>query len=80
MWGAKWGRVRVYDEDGENRPIIATLEPKWRQSDTVDVQKVKCILPCRWVEAKDVKLTVCSPTFLRSLTRMLTIGLVACGQ
>ena len=64
-------------EYGESRPIIATLEPKSRESDTVGVQKVKCILPCRWVEANDVKLMVCFPTFLRSLTRMLTIGLVS---
>ncbi|PIL24715.1 hypothetical protein GSI_12601 [Ganoderma sinense ZZ0214-1] len=47
-------------EYGESRPIIATLEPKWRQSDVVGVQHVKCILPCRWVEAKDVKLTPAS--------------------
>ena len=53
-------------EYGESRPIIATLEPKWRQSDVVGVQKVKCILPCRWVEAKDVKLTVRFPLFLVS--------------
>ncbi len=45
-------------EYGESRPIIAMLEPKWRQSDTEGTQNVKCLIPCKWVEAPAVKLTV----------------------
>ena len=45
-------------EYGESRPIIAVLDPKWRQSDVEGTQNVKCILPCRWVAASDVRLTV----------------------
>ena len=45
-------------EYGEARPIIALLEPKWRQSDVEGTQTVTCIFPCRWVDASDVKLTV----------------------
>ncbi|CDO78139.1 hypothetical protein BN946_scf184710.g4 [Trametes cinnabarina] len=44
-------------EYGESRPIIAMLDPKWRQSDVEGPQNVKCIVPCRWVEAAKVKLT-----------------------
>ncbi|KAI0333863.1 hypothetical protein GY45DRAFT_1432004 [Cubamyces sp. BRFM 1775] len=43
-------------EYGESRPLIALLDPKWRQSDREGAQTVKCIVPCHWVEAKDVKL------------------------
>ncbi|KAI0773312.1 hypothetical protein BD413DRAFT_541087 [Trametes elegans] len=43
-------------EYGESRPIIALLDSKWRQSDTEGTQNVKCIVPCRWVEATSVKL------------------------
>lgn len=45
-------------EYGESRPLIAILDPKWRQSDVDGAQDVKCVLPCRWVEASSVKLTV----------------------
>ncbi|RDX49190.1 hypothetical protein OH76DRAFT_561350 [Lentinus brumalis] len=47
-------------EYGESRPIIAMLEPKWRQSDTEGTQNVKCLIPCKWVEASAVKLTPAS--------------------
>ncbi|KAI0629383.1 hypothetical protein C8Q77DRAFT_1161547 [Trametes polyzona] len=43
-------------EYGESRPVIALLDPKWRQSDTEGTQNVKCVVPCRWTEAADVKL------------------------
>ncbi|KAI0372611.1 hypothetical protein BV20DRAFT_1119632 [Pilatotrama ljubarskyi] len=43
-------------EYGESRPIAALLDPKWRQSDVEGAQTVKCIVPCRWTEAEDVKL------------------------
>ena len=45
-------------EYGETRPIIASLEPKWRQSDVQGTQNVKCVVPCRWAETADVKLAV----------------------
>ncbi|KAI8996425.1 hypothetical protein BD414DRAFT_477931 [Trametes punicea] len=48
--------IRRY-EYGESRPIIALLDSKWRQSDIEGTQNVKCIVPCHWVEAADVKLT-----------------------
>ncbi|KAI0349349.1 hypothetical protein OH77DRAFT_1594287 [Trametes cingulata] len=43
-------------EYGESRPIVALLDPKWRQSDMKGAQTVKCIVPCRWTEASDVRL------------------------
>ena len=58
-------------EYGESRPILATLEPKWSQSDVVGVQHVKCILLCRWAEAADVKLTVRLVCFLHFPLHML---------
>ncbi|RPD59037.1 hypothetical protein L226DRAFT_489066 [Lentinus tigrinus ALCF2SS1-7] len=47
-------------EYGESRPIIAMLEPKWRQSDIEGTQSVKCSIPCKWVQASAVKLTPAS--------------------
>ncbi|KAI9062495.1 hypothetical protein FKP32DRAFT_1593141 [Trametes sanguinea] len=44
-------------EYGESRPIIALLDPKWRQSDIEGTQNVKCSVPCRWIESAAVKLT-----------------------
>ncbi|KAI0738504.1 hypothetical protein C8Q80DRAFT_1113269 [Daedaleopsis nitida] len=43
-------------EYGESRPIIATLDSKWRQSDMEGTQSVKCFVPCRWAGAANVKL------------------------
>ena len=42
----------------ETRPIIALLEPKWRQSDVQSTQTIKCVVPCRWAETADVKIAV----------------------
>ena len=47
-------------EYGESRPIIALLDPKWRQSDVEGTQDVKCTVPCRWIEASNVRLVVSS--------------------
>jgi hypothetical protein len=45
-------------EYGESRPIVCRLDPKWRQNDHKGAEKVKCHLPCKWMQAKDVQLTV----------------------
>ena len=52
-------------EYGESRPIIAMLEPKWRQSDVEGTQSVKCLIPCKWIEASGVKLMVGFNLFVR---------------
>ena len=52
-------------EYGESRPIIAMLEPKWRQSDVEGTQSVKCLIPCKWIEASGVKLMVGFTLFVR---------------
>ncbi|OCH91470.1 hypothetical protein OBBRIDRAFT_812104 [Obba rivulosa] len=43
-------------EYGETRPIICQLDSKWRQSDAEGDQEVVCRVPCRWMNAADVKL------------------------
>ncbi|KAI0831805.1 hypothetical protein BC628DRAFT_1311075 [Trametes gibbosa] len=43
-------------EYGESRPLIAMLDSKWRQTDVEGAQTVKCIIPCLWTEAADVRL------------------------
>ncbi|KAJ7782010.1 hypothetical protein DFH07DRAFT_792303 [Mycena maculata] len=40
---------------GESRPIIAQLDPKWRQSSTSDTKQVTCNVPV-WKKAETVKL------------------------
>ena len=52
-------------EYGESRPIIAMLDPKWRQSDVEGTQNVKCLIPCKWIEASAVKLMVGFNLFVR---------------
>ncbi|KIJ55585.1 hypothetical protein M422DRAFT_240196 [Sphaerobolus stellatus SS14] len=46
--------IRRY-EYGETRPVLCTLDPKWRQSDTQGSQTVKCHVPCVWFPADEVK-------------------------
>ncbi|KIK50592.1 hypothetical protein GYMLUDRAFT_51100 [Collybiopsis luxurians FD-317 M1] len=43
-------------EFGESRPVIAQLDPKWRQSDTEDLEKVNCVLPFHWATSSAVSL------------------------
>ncbi|KAH9930325.1 uncharacterized protein B0H18DRAFT_1093698 [Fomitopsis serialis] len=43
-------------EYGETRPIICQLESKWRQSDTDDVENIRCQIPYKWMKASDVRL------------------------
>ncbi|KAF8513437.1 hypothetical protein BU17DRAFT_95428 [Hysterangium stoloniferum] len=43
-------------EFGETRPIICSLDPKWRQSDLEEIQSVKCHVPCVWVSASGTRL------------------------
>ncbi|EGN96836.1 hypothetical protein SERLA73DRAFT_93465 [Serpula lacrymans var. lacrymans S7.3] len=50
-------------EYGESRPVICTLDPKWRQSDVEGKQNVKCHIPLMWVDALAVKLEVGVPSF-----------------
>ncbi|KAG8885935.1 hypothetical protein FRB98_001541 [Tulasnella sp. 332] len=38
-------------EYGETRPIVASLAPKWRQSDTPDAEVTTATINCRWVPA-----------------------------
>lgn len=66
-------------EYGESRPIIAYLDPKWRQSDIEGTENVKCNIPCRWIEASDVKLTV-SYVVVQACPRriVLTPASIAC--
>lgn len=45
-------------EYGETRPLIASLDPLWRQSDEEETQ-VECKLPCTWVTISEVELKVC---------------------
>lgn len=45
-------------EYGEARPVVAKLDPSWRQSSTKDSQKVECHLPFRWVSCDVISLTV----------------------
>lgn len=52
--------IRRY-EYGEVRPIVCSLDHRWRQSDAVGQQKVKCRIPYKWVECTDVRLTVSVP-------------------
>ncbi|KAF9006107.1 hypothetical protein BDQ17DRAFT_1352752 [Cyathus striatus] len=40
----------------EPRPIIAKLDPSWRQSSTEDVENISCNVPVRWIEAESVRL------------------------
>lgn len=49
--------IRRY-EYGETRPVICSLDPRWRQSGIEGTQKVKCNIPCQWVDAGDVRLAV----------------------
>ena len=49
--------IRRY-EYGETRPIIASLEPKWRQSSVDGKQTVKCNIPYQWADSATVRLTV----------------------
>ncbi|ESK85156.1 dna repair protein rad8, partial [Moniliophthora roreri MCA 2997] len=46
--------IRRYDAR-ERRPIIAKLDPSWRQSDATEV-KVSCSLPFRWAASDKVTL------------------------
>jgi hypothetical protein len=43
---------------GEKRPVIATLNPSWRQSDRSEYTSVSCEAPCQWVHAPNVSLKV----------------------
>lgn len=45
-------------EYGETRPIICSLDSKWRQSDSNETETVKCHAPCQWVPAPEVSLQV----------------------
>ncbi|KAG8999653.1 hypothetical protein FRB94_003868 [Tulasnella sp. JGI-2019a] len=38
-------------EYGETRPVVATLAPKWRQSDSRDTETISASVSCRWVPA-----------------------------
>ncbi|GJJ11419.1 hypothetical protein Clacol_005652 [Clathrus columnatus] len=43
-------------ELGETRSIICSLDPKWRQTDLVEPETVKCHIPCKWVLVPGVGL------------------------
>ena len=44
---------------GEIRPIVAKLDPKWRQKHVKgELSNVNCHIPCVWVKAGNVELTV----------------------
>jgi hypothetical protein len=45
-------------EYGESRPIIATLNSKWRQSSDSEYSTVSCEAPCQWVNASGMSLKV----------------------
>lgn len=64
-------------EYGESRPMIAYLDPKWRQSDIEGTENVKCNIPCRWIEASDVKLTV-SYVVVLACPRRIVLTSIAC--
>ncbi|KAJ3557316.1 hypothetical protein NM688_g1536 [Phlebia brevispora] len=48
--------IRRY-EYGETRPVICSLDPKWRQSDVEGTQDVTCRIPCKWTASPEVSLT-----------------------
>ncbi|KAG7445040.1 uncharacterized protein BT62DRAFT_1007412 [Guyanagaster necrorhizus] len=41
---------------GEARPIIAKLDPSWRQSSNEEEKEVSCCIPCKWVRAENIHL------------------------
>lgn len=43
---------------GEARPIIAKLDPLWRQSSNEQEEEVTCSIPCKWVRAENIHLMV----------------------
>jgi hypothetical protein len=45
-------------EYGETRPLICTMNPKWRQSSAEGSQTVKCWTPCKWMKSANLSLTV----------------------
>lgn len=44
----------------EYRPVVASLDPSWRQSDAAN-KKVKCHIAFEWVAAPELVCRVCSP-------------------
>jgi len=44
----------------EYRPVVASLDPSWRQSDAAS-KKVKCHIAFEWVDAPELVCRVCSP-------------------
>lgn len=45
-------------EFGETRPIVCSLDPKWRQSNSSEPETVECHVPCKWVLAPETNLQV----------------------
>ncbi|KAL0953862.1 hypothetical protein HGRIS_005037 [Hohenbuehelia grisea] len=43
-------------EYGEYRPIICTLDPKWRQSSDSGTETVTCYIPCHWARSEKTTL------------------------
>ncbi|EIW79421.1 hypothetical protein CONPUDRAFT_107802 [Coniophora puteana RWD-64-598 SS2] len=48
-------------EYGEYRPVIAKLDPSWRQSDTEETQAVDCHIPILWTISENILLKPSSP-------------------
>jgi hypothetical protein len=59
---------------GEKRPIIATLNPSWRQSDKFECTSVSCEAPCQWVHAPDVSLKVGDAHMIYNLYSRSSVG------
>lgn len=67
-------------EYGESRPILASLETSWRQTDTNDLEAVATHIGCKWVSADKLRLKVRFSSLLPGAMLVLILFSISAGH